>query len=956
MDGITRGGRRHHQQRRLSTGIAVATLLLSSPVAGHAAPAPQTRAAGSAVTITLVTGDRVVLHRTAGPEAGFVLDHVSPGPGRAGMAFEPSKDPRSGISVVPADARPFIESGRLDRRLFAVEALARAGYDDAHRSRLPLIVGASETGHLTASLRSLGTTRARLESLDADPLAVEKSRLGTFWQRLTAAAARTTAFTEGAQRVWFDAPVTPEREPDVAIAPQHGSGREGRPTGRRGEWDSQPPRGARAATDPPHGSETDWSRRRVKAPEVWARGITGKNILVADLDTGYDQHHPDLAGQVVEARDFTGSPEGVQDIQGHGTHTASTIAGTGSASGGAYAGVAPGAKLLIGKVLSDNSSESMVIAGMEWAAQRHAKAINMSLHTIPTGDDTAPVAQAADRLTRTYHSLFVCAAGNEGPIPYSVNVPAAAEAALAVASTNRDDMVANSSSRGPRMNDGVLKPEIAAPGVDVVAARSDTSRRTGLPENPQYYVSSGTSMAAPHVTGAVALLAQAHPDWRPEQLKASLASSADPTPTGTVYEEGDGRLNVERALTQSVTASRAVAGFGILTWGSTSPVTQSVEYRNDSSESITLALRLESVSVTPDQEDGWKQHPAPAGLTGLDRDRLTVPAHGSASVHLTLHPRLAAPGLYGGRLTATSTGVHLQTAWGAVAEPESHQLTVRVLDREGRAAPDGAEVAIFPLTPHPPALPTNQNYPPKIWTLNGTASIRLPRGEYVVNTWLLEKRSDGALRAATVLNLPRVNLDTDHSLNADAREAKPLLITLDHAEARQAWGSVALAVNAGAETFTDDLDNRLRIVEGRGAKTTAQLFAGLASPGVDLIYNAEFVGSSGTETWSLQQRTHDTLNFVIHDRDLATIQDSVAEGNGEIITKLSEKPYWEGKIHPIHEERFLRHLTPRLPWETVVCPPRDSGGGATEKCDRKTEDAAALTAGSITSRTWPTRS
>ena len=106
---------------------------------------------------------------------------------------------------------------------------------------------------------------------------------------------------------------------------------------------------------------------QIGAPAAWQAGFDGTGVTVGVLDTGIDASHPDFAGQLAEVRDFTGGND-PSDAVGHGTHVASTIAGSGAASGGRYRGVAPGAKLLVGKVCATNEcQDSDIIAGMEWA-------------------------------------------------------------------------------------------------------------------------------------------------------------------------------------------------------------------------------------------------------------------------------------------------------------------------------------------------------------------------------------------------------------------------------------------------------------------------------------------------------------------------------------------------------------------------------------------------------------
>ncbi len=111
---------------------------------------------------------------------------------------------------------------------------------------------------------------------------------------------------------------------------------------------------------------------------------------------------------------------------------------------------------------------------------------------------------------------------------------ATAAAALTVGAVDRTDELADFSSRGPRLGDGGLKPEITAPGVDIVAARA-AGTAMGNPVDNLYTAASGTSMATPHVAGAAALLAQQHPDWKADQLKNALVSTAKTQPNQTIY-------------------------------------------------------------------------------------------------------------------------------------------------------------------------------------------------------------------------------------------------------------------------------------------------------------------------------------------------------------------------------------------------------------------------------------
>jgi subtilisin family serine protease len=388
---------------------------------------------------------------------------------------------REQVYLFPKQAAPHITSGQVDLELFNLSRLIRDGYDDRARDTVPLIV--SHGGFLAGS-----TAVRELPSIGATAVNESKRDAAAFWHDLTASGTK----------VWLD-------------------------------------RKARTSLDV--------SVPQIGAPAAWQAGYTGKGVTVAVLDTGIAAGHPDLAGKVLAAQDFTESASGTEDKQGHGTHVASTIVGTGSASGGKFKGVAPDGKLVVGKVLDDDGSGwySGIIAGMEWAATR-APIVSMSLGGDEASDGTDPLSQAVNRLSASTGALFVVAAGNSGQGKERISTPAAADAALTVGAVSKQDELASFSSSGPRIGDNLVKPEITAPGVDIVAARvkgSDAGDHDPVDDN--YARLSGTSMATPHVSGAAALLRQQHPDWSGQQLKTALTSTAKPLADLTPFQAGAGR-------------------------------------------------------------------------------------------------------------------------------------------------------------------------------------------------------------------------------------------------------------------------------------------------------------------------------------------------------------------------------------------------------------------------------
>lgn len=235
-------------------------------------------------------------------------------------------------------------------------------------------------------------------------------------------------------------------------------------------------------------SETvDWGLHLYGIPQAWA-STKGEGICVAVLDTGCQLDHPDLNGAIVGSQDFTRSPIGPLDGQGHGTHCAGTIAARKNGIG--VVGVAPKCSLLIGKVLGDSGSGSddWVAAGIRWAVKQGADVISMSL-----GSPSESTAIRMAIIDAVESGVFViCAAGNDGR-DNSVNYPARFPESIAVAAVDRHGRVARFSSRGPEV-------DIAAPGQDILSTYIGS----------HYAKLSGTSMATPFASGVVALMLSKH--------------------------------------------------------------------------------------------------------------------------------------------------------------------------------------------------------------------------------------------------------------------------------------------------------------------------------------------------------------------------------------------------------------------------------------------------------------
>lgn len=262
---------------------------------------------------------------------------------------------------------------------------------------------------------------------------------------------------------------------------------------------------------------------QIGLPPLWGAGLSGAGIRVAVVDTGLDAAHPDFAQRVAASASFVGGDSG--DDNGHGTHVAGILAGDGSASGGTYRGVAPGATLCVAKVLDQHGSGAMsgVMAGLEWAVSQNVRVINLSLGGAGSSDGQDALSLTCNAAVA--RGIVVCvAAGNYGPSARTVGSPGAAADVITVGAVDRSDGIARFSSRGPT-GDGRTKPDVCLPGTDIIAARA-TGTQMGEAVGDRYVAASGTSMATPQAAGLAALLLQAAPGLDPADVKRVLGETA----------------------------------------------------------------------------------------------------------------------------------------------------------------------------------------------------------------------------------------------------------------------------------------------------------------------------------------------------------------------------------------------------------------------------------------------
>ncbi|MGW3381407.1 S8 family peptidase [Streptomyces albogriseolus] len=744
---------RRQVKRACAATIATATAVaLAAGMAGPAsANGENSTAAGSSASatalkgkhrVTLITGDRVAL------DAKGRVVGLEPAEGREHIPVQIRRSDGHTL-VVPADAARLVASGKLDQRLFDVTELNKAATRTAHRGGLKVIVGYRGAAKAAkADVRDAGTVRRTLTSLNADAVQTPQEAGAELWEAVTDGD-RTAS---GVARVWLD--------------------------------------GVRKAS-------LDTSVGQIGTPKAWEAGYDGKGVKIAVLDTGVDATHPDLKGQVTASKNFTSAPT-TGDVVGHGTHVASIAAGTGAQSKGTFKGVAPGAKILNGKVLDDAGfgDDSGILAGMEWAAAQGADIVNMSLGGMDT-PETDPLEAAVDKLSAEKGILFAIAAGNEGP--QSIGSPGSADSALTVGAVDDKDKLADFSSTGPRLGDGAVKPDLTAPGVDITAASAkgnDIAKEVG--EKPAGYMTiSGTSMATPHVAGAAALLKQQHPEWKYAELKGALTAS---TKDGkyTPFEQGSGRVQVDKAITQTVIAEPVSLSFGVQQWphADDKPVTKKLTYRNLGTEDVTL--KLTSTATGP------KGKAAPAGFFTLGASTLTVPANGTASVDVTADTRLggAVDGVYSAYVVATGAGQSVRTAAAVEREVESYNVTLKVLDRSGKATANYMAY-LSGLT----GLGKDRSYAP--YEADGTVSVRVPKGGYVLDASVLVGADPETWRGADWLAQPKLDVTRNTTVTVDARKAKPVKVTVPGKAAKAQFASAdyTIETNDSAVSYGWWLEN-----------------------------------------------------------------------------------------------------------------------------------------------------
>jgi serine protease AprX len=323
-------------------------------------------------------------------------------------------------------------------------------------------------------------------------------------------------------------------------------------------------------------------------------GLDGTGVGVAVIDSGVANWHDDLgSSRVARFVDFVNFQPAAYDDYGHGTHVAGIIAGDGHDSGGRRRGLAPGATLLVEKVLdaSGQGYISNVIAAIDYAIANkdalHLRVINLSVAAgVYESYNTDPLTLAAKRAVEA-GLVVVSAAGNLGRGPDgqpqygAVGAPGNAPWVITVGASSHngtvdrsDDTIAGFSSRGPTALDFQAKPDLVAPGVGIESLTEPGSTLfntkplmrlwgTVPTANEPYLSLSGTSMASPVVSGTIALMLQANPALTPNLVKAILQFTAESRTDYNALTQGAGFLNTRGA----VELARSLAAGGTLPIG-----------------------------------------------------------------------------------------------------------------------------------------------------------------------------------------------------------------------------------------------------------------------------------------------------------------------------------------------------------------------------------------------------
>jgi len=434
--------------------------------------------------------------------------------------------------------------------------------------------------------------------------------------------------------------------------------------------------------------------------------ITGAGVRIAILDSGIDATHPDLAfgSKTVQNVKILGYTKLFRDAvvvledlpntdttTGHGTHVAGVAAGTGGLSGGAYAGVAPGADL-VGVGSADGLEMLTALGGYDWILANHEaldiRVINNSWADGTIDYDPDDPLNVASRMAYEAGMTVVFAAGNDGKASGNVyNRYAWPDWVIGVAGVDKLGQPGDYSSRG----DALHHPTVSAPGSWIVSTRAQTgvvSFPNQLPIDPTdpvnprivpptlwpYYTAMvGTSMAAPHVTGVVALLLEADPTLTPDEIKAILVGSATPIPGCGPADCGAGLVNALAAV-QRAANEAPVAALTVSASSGPAPLTVTLDGSGSTDDGAVAAYHWD-----------WEGDGVADAVTGTDT---VVRTYGAGS----WRPTLTVVDDRGVSSAPVSVEVRSSDAPSAIVQAprRARSGVVVTFDASGSSDPDGA--------------------------------------------------------------------------------------------------------------------------------------------------------------------------------------------------------------------------------------------------------------------------
>ena len=424
----------------------------------------------------------------------------------------------------------------------------------------------------------------------------------------------------------------------------------------------QAPAASAAATAPTGTVEPNVSL--VNAPAMWNRGLLGQGVVVANMDTGVDGSQPDLSANWRGGTNSWYDPNGQHpstptDVNGHGTWTMGVMVG--GSAGGSAVGVAPGAKWIAVKIFDDRgaATSSNIHLGFQWLLDPDGNTATADAPNVVNDSWTMSAAgcnldfQLDLRSLRAAGILPVFAAGNDGPSAGTVFSPANLPEAFAVGGSDNADVLDPYSSRGPSACAGVTAPRLTAPDTNI--------RTTDLYGG--YATETGTSVAAPHVSGALALLLNAFPGLAVAQQEAALqAGAVDRGPPGVDPDFGYGRLDIDASY--QYLATTPDFGLTVAPSSATAAAGSSVSY-SVSVSSVNGFAGDVSLSLTGLSEAQASWSFSPPVVTG---------ASGTAQLSVTTAATIA-PGTYPLTVTGTS-GSTTHTAAATLVVPGPPDFTI----------------------------------------------------------------------------------------------------------------------------------------------------------------------------------------------------------------------------------------------------------------------------------------